>query len=140
MKSDLTFRVEWGESDPAEIVFYPNFFRWYDHGTWNLLIQAGLDLEALRTDFSLIGCPIVEARSKFLHPARFWDLAHLTSFVRAWNRKTFEVAHEVRIGDKLYTEALEIRVCARRAPERPGQIEAVVIPEAMKQRLPVVTA
>lgn len=134
-KNQIEFRVDWGESDPAGIVFYPNFFKWFDLGTWHLLIKAGLTLEVLQKDFGLVGCPLVEATSRFHHPAKFWDLVQLTSYVKSWGRKTFEVAHEVRIADRLCVEGTEVRVCVRAAPDRSEQIEAVPIPEAMRQRL-----
>jgi acyl-CoA thioesterase FadM len=34
--------VTWGDCDPAGIIFYPNYFRWIDSGTWNLFFTVGL--------------------------------------------------------------------------------------------------
>lgn len=135
MKNEIEVRIEWGDSDPAGIVFYPNFFRWFDLATWHLLINAGLTHEVLRDEYGLLGCPIVDVRSRFHHPARFWDLARITSRVESWSRKTFQVAHELRIGDTLCVEGTEVRVCARPAPDRPAQIEAVPIPPEMRARI-----
>ena len=30
MASDYRFKVRWGDTDPATIVFFPNFYRWMD--------------------------------------------------------------------------------------------------------------
>ena len=37
-------RVDWGHCDPAGIVFYPNYFRWFDQCTSALFESAGLPL------------------------------------------------------------------------------------------------
>jgi 4-hydroxybenzoyl-CoA thioesterase len=134
MRNEIEFRLEWADADPAGIAFYPNFFKYFDLGTWHLLFNAGFTFDVLRNELGLIGCPIVEARSKFHHPARFWDAVRLRSEVRSSSRKTFEVGHEIWIADRLCVEGTEIRVCARHAPERPQQIEAVAIPDAMQRK------
>ena len=34
--------VEWGDCDPAGIVYYPSYFKWFDQGTYRLFLKAGL--------------------------------------------------------------------------------------------------
>ncbi|MDX1406456.1 MAG: hypothetical protein R3192_18130, partial [Woeseiaceae bacterium] len=63
MKSTYTVPVEFGDTDPATIVFYPHFFRWFDASAWRLFAKAGLTLPVLQNDFGLVGLPIAEARS-----------------------------------------------------------------------------
>jgi 4-hydroxybenzoyl-CoA thioesterase len=38
-KTDVT--VSFGHCDPAEIVFYPNFFRWFDAAFHSFLESSG---------------------------------------------------------------------------------------------------
>jgi 4-hydroxybenzoyl-CoA thioesterase len=135
MKSRLVVRVEFGDTDPAAIVFYPNFFRWYDASAWRLFVKAGLTLEAFREEFGLIGVPIVEARSKFIKPLRFGDSVEITSYVAAWKRSTFEVVHEVRKDGEMTTEGLEIRVCAKLLEDGSEGIRAVPVPDELRRRL-----
>lgn len=33
MAIHYTFKVRWGDTDPAKIVFFPNFYRWMDEAT-----------------------------------------------------------------------------------------------------------
>ncbi len=40
--SRRTITIEWGDCDPADIVFYPNYFRWFDASTANHFQAAGL--------------------------------------------------------------------------------------------------
>ena len=39
MKSTFVVPVEFGDTDPATIVFYPHFFRWFDAGAWRLFAK-----------------------------------------------------------------------------------------------------
>ena len=133
MQSKLFIPVEFGDTDPAAIVFYPNFFRWYDAGAWHLFIKAGLTLDVIRDEFGLIGLPIVDARSKFVKPARFGDTIEITSYVSNWARKTFDVTHEVHNAGELCAEGVETRVCAKSSGD--GSMRAVSIPETIRQRL-----
>ncbi len=66
MKSTFVIAVEFGDTDPATIVFYPHFFRWFDASAWRLFAKAGMPLDVLQTEFGLIGLPIAEAKSKFI--------------------------------------------------------------------------
>ena len=38
----MTLTVGWGDCDPAGIVFYPNYFRWFDDASWRLFEAGGL--------------------------------------------------------------------------------------------------
>ena len=61
-----TVRIEWGDCDPAGIVFYPRYFAMFDHSTV-LLIEAALGMQqapALR-DYDFDGYPMVETRGAF---------------------------------------------------------------------------
>jgi len=55
MKSEFTVPVEFGDTDPAQIVFYPHFLRWFDASAWRLFAKAGLSLDVLQNEFGLIG-------------------------------------------------------------------------------------
>lgn len=135
MKSTFVVPVEFGDTDPATIVFYPHFFRWFDASTWRLFVKVGLTLDVLQNEFGLIGLPIVEAKSRFIKPARLGDTLEITSYVAEWKRKTFYLVHEVRIGGDLCAEGMETRVCGRFGEDGSSEFVAAPIPEEIKQRL-----
>jgi 4-hydroxybenzoyl-CoA thioesterase len=137
MKSTFVVPVEFGDTDPATIVFYPHFFRWFDASAWRLFAKAGLTLDVLQNEFGLIGLPIAEARSKFIKPARLGDTLEITSYATNWKRKSFEVVHEVLNGGELCAEGIETRVCARYREDDAHEFLAISIPEEIRKRLSV---
>ena len=40
--------VEWGDCDPAGIIFYPTYYRWMDAASWHLFEQAGYSAARMR--------------------------------------------------------------------------------------------
>lgn len=135
MKSKLVVQVEFGDTDPAAIVFYPNFFRWYDAASWRLFVAAGLTLDVLRDEFGLIGLPIADASSRFIEPARFGDTIEITSHVSRWKRKSFEVEHAVMNDGRECAVGAEVRVCAQYADDQRKDIRAVTVPDEIRRRL-----
>lgn len=135
MKSTLSVSVEFGDTDPAATVFYPNFFRWFDASTWRMFFNAGLTLDVLQNDFGLVGFPIVDVRCRFIKPVVFGGTVEIVSRMNNWKRKTFEVMHEVRGNGELYAEGVEVRCFAAPSNEDSQHIRAVRIPEEVKLRL-----
>ena len=72
-------RVEWGDCDPARIVFNPRFFEWFDAQTALIFETVGLPKRDLlqRPDFA--GFPLVETRARFHRAVRFGDLIAIES-------------------------------------------------------------
>ena len=134
MKNEIEIPVEWGDSDPAAIVYYPNYFKWFDIGTRHLLDAAGVPYETITTELGLLGLPLVEANARFMRPIRFGDTVRLTSFVSSWQRMTVQIGHRAEVNGELCAEGMETRITAR-APT-PGAIEAVAPPERLRQALP----
>ena len=76
------FLIEWGHCDPAGIVFNSRFFEFFDWNTW-LLFEAALGVRPgdLAKTFGIMGIPLVDAKGRFLKPAKFNDLAEIVSEV-----------------------------------------------------------
>ena len=54
--------------------------------------------------------PLVDAKARFLAPARFNDVAEITSEVSEFRRSSFDVQHRLRIDGRLSAEGTETRV------------------------------
>jgi YbgC/YbaW family acyl-CoA thioester hydrolase len=125
--------VTWGDCDPAGIIYYPNYFRWIDSGTWNLFFTAGLTPERLRAEYPDMDMPIVSTQLEFANPAPFGARAEVRSYVEHWGGKSFRVRHEIVRGDgaKLGVGS-ETRAWVRAAPG--SVMRAEPIPESLKSR------
>ncbi len=128
-------RVEWGDCDPAGIVFYPQYFRWFDASTAALFEQAGLPLPLLYRAHGLKGFPLLEAKASFSGSSAFGDDLDCEAAVADWAEKTFTVRHRLLRGGSLLVEGSELRVCAIAHPDDPQRIKAAPIPAVVKERL-----
>ena len=134
MKNEIEIPVEWGDTDQAAIVFYPNYFKWFDIGTRHLLDAAGVPYGILKSELGLLGLPLVEAASRFLSPIRFGDTVRLTSYVASWRRKTVRIDHLVSVDGRRCAEGHEVRVIAK---GEDGQFQAISPPQRLLEALPV---
>ena len=117
-------RVEWGQCDPAGIVFYPQYLIWFDSCTAALFERTGLPLPALYKKYGGVGMPLVEVGARFVIPSRFGDLLVAESFVEEWGRSSFTVRHRFLKEDKLALEGFEKRVWVVPHPHEPDKIKA----------------
>ena len=131
-----SFTVEWGDCDPAQIVFYPNFLRWIDSAARHFFAAAGVPpWSELEVTTGVIGAPLVEVSARFLRPATYGDEIGVESWVDEWHDKTFVMKHVVRRGDVVLAEGREVRIFARRHPNDPKRIVAVPPPEEIRALL-----
>ncbi len=123
------FPIEWGHCDPAGIVFNSRFFEFFDWSAW-LLFEAALGVKAgdLPATFGISGIPLVDAKARFLHPAKFNDLVEIASEVGRFGRSSFEVRHRITIGGDLAVEGSETRVWATQDPDDETRMWGVPIP------------
>jgi 4-hydroxybenzoyl-CoA thioesterase len=129
----FTFRrqltIEWGQCDPAGIVFNSRFFEMFDTSTWLLFDAAlGVKPQDLAPTFSIIGIPLVDARANFLKPSKFGDVVEIASRVSEFRRSSFDVEHKLTIGSALAVDGAETRVWAARDKVNPEKIGAIAIP------------
>ena len=88
--------IEFGDCDPAGIVFYPNYFRFFDAATAGLLFEAlGIRKSGWLARFDVVGIPMVDTGARFLRPSRFGDVVRIETTVTTIGRSSFEVAHRL---------------------------------------------
>ena len=63
-KNKISMRIEWGDTDPARIVYYPQYFRWFDVAGHRLFDELGLSQNEMAKRGEA-GMPIVEAHAEF---------------------------------------------------------------------------
>jgi 4-hydroxybenzoyl-CoA thioesterase len=130
MKNVYPFKVVWGDTDAAGIVFYPNFYRWMDQASHELLRAAGFPIAKLQ-DENII-TPLLEAFCQFKSPLMYDDEVAVHSEVAEVHNKVFKIKHTFKKGDVIVAEGHEIRAWTSVAEERP---KAVPVPENVKSVL-----
>ena len=137
--SRRTVRIEWGDCDPAGIVYYPRYFAMFDASTQYLFEAAGWKKADLRREFNVIGFPMADTRAKFLLPSSFGDDIIIETRVTAIRNSSFDLEHRVfkpsPEGEVLAIEASEVRVWAGPHPDDPKRLKARKLPEAVVRKL-----
>jgi 4-hydroxybenzoyl-CoA thioesterase len=122
--------VEWGQCDPAGIVFNSRFFELFDSCTW-LLFHAALGVKPheLMSAFGIAGIPLVDVRANFIKPIKFGDVVDIVSRVSEFRRSSFDVEHRLSVNGELAVEGIETRVWAAPRKDDPEKIGGTSIPE-----------
>ena len=126
--------IEWGDCDPAGIVYYPRYFAYFDNCTAALFEAAGLPKHEMLRHYQIVGIPMVDTRARFLAPSRYGDEVEVESCIIEWRRSSFDVQHRLYRGTKLAVECSETRVWAARAVDDAGKIEGRAVPDEVIQK------
>ena len=91
------FTVEWGDCDPARIVFYPNYFRWMDAASLRYFRAVGVPpWHEFEAQSGILGTPLVDASARFVRPASYGDAIDIDTVVDEWRRKSFVMSHIIQ--------------------------------------------
>jgi 4-hydroxybenzoyl-CoA thioesterase len=131
-------RVEFGDCDPAGIVFFPNFSRWMDAASLAFFMDCGLPpwRELVKTR-GIVGTPLLEIHTKFVQAATYGQELVVATHVESWQNKTFTQVHRVTRaradgGEDLICEGREIRAFVRRDAENPDRLRAMPVPDDIR--------
>jgi 4-hydroxybenzoyl-CoA thioesterase len=127
-------QIQWGDCDPANIVFYPRYFEMFDASTALLFERAGFSKQEIVRRYGLVGIPMVDTRAKFYLSSTYGDWISIESRVESFKRSSFEVTHKVFKGDALAIEAYETRVLVGRHPDDPARLKSAPMPEEIIAR------
>jgi len=125
--------IQFGDCDPAGIVFFPNYSRWLDASSLSFFMQCGVPpwRELVKTT-GIVGTPLLEHQIKFHKTATYGETIVVTTHVEEWRAKVFIQVHRVTRGDELLCEGRDTRAFVRRDPDNPDRIRAVAVPEDIK--------
>ena len=121
-------QIQWGDCDPANIVYYPRYFEMFDDSTSIMFEAAGFSKQDIVRRYGLVGIPMVDTRAKFLIPSTHGDWITIESRVEAWRRSSFDVRHNVLKGEALAIEAFETRVLVGRDPDNADKLKSAPVP------------
>jgi 4-hydroxybenzoyl-CoA thioesterase len=124
-----TIRIEWGDCDPAGIIFNPRYFEIFDAATAALFESAlGINKRRMLEAYGSAGIPLLKTEARFVKPPRFGDDISVESTI-AFGRSSFRVQHRVTLDGQLCAEAAEVRVWA--VADGSGGIKSAPVPAAI---------
>ncbi len=110
-------RIEWGDCDPAGIVFFPRYFAMFDSCTTALFSKAlGMSKYQFTRHYEFQGYPMVDTRARFLKPTKFGDDVVIETQVKEFRRSSFDVHHRLTLDGALCVECFDTRVWAEQDP------------------------
>ncbi len=122
------FKVELGDTDSAGLVYYPNYFRWFDRAARACLRVTGLTPREMLGKFHFEQ-PVVDCGCKFFAPLRYDDPVRIETDVTVVEHKTFRLEHRVYSEGNLVASAHEVRAWVEiDNPFEEGKLNSVDIP------------
>lgn len=127
-------QIQFGDCDPAGIVYYPNFFRFFDNATAGLLSAAfAMHKRNWLDHYGIAGIPMVDTGARFIKPSTFGDVVEIKSEITELGRSSFSVKHTLFNSGELAIEAHEKRVWVVR--DEQGGIRSAPLPDEVRQLL-----
>jgi 4-hydroxybenzoyl-CoA thioesterase len=131
-----TTRIEWGDCDPAGIIFYGRYFDIFDVST-TMLVERALGMKKIEylKAYDFVGHPLVATRGRFLRPTRFGDEVAIETAVVACGRSSFKLEHRLSLDGALSVEGFETRVWVGLDPTDPTRMKSQPIPAEVVAKL-----
>jgi 4-hydroxybenzoyl-CoA thioesterase len=105
--------VEFGDCDPAKIVWFPNYFKWLDAASRNFFIQCGVpSWKETEKSMGVLGTPLVDIHTRFIKTASYGDLLDVHVRVNEWRNTSFVMDYKIYRDSDLILEAQDVRVFA----------------------------
>ncbi len=128
LTSRRTVIVEWGDCDPANIVFYPRYFAWFNESTGRHFAAAGLSKQELIRRYNVVGFPMLDTRAKFHVPSSHGDEVSIETQIIRIGKSSFDVEHRLFRGEVLAVEGFEKRVLVTKSDDGKG-LQSFKMPE-----------
>ena len=126
-------RVEWGQCDPAGIVYAPRYLDMFGENTIRLFESAGLPKKRdMLATLNVAGYPMVDVQARFLRPTAYGDDVLVESAAPEFGNSSFTIAHRLSLGGAVCVECTEKRVWTIADASRPGGLRAERVPDAVR--------
>ncbi len=131
MVGEVELRVRFAETDAQGVVYYANYFVWFEVARVNFLRSLGFSYA--EAEKAGIGFVIAEASCRYLAPARFDELIKIKTWVEEIKNSSFTLAYEVLNGEtgQLLAQGRTVQVFV----DMKGNRRPIPIPPSLKEAL-----
>src|SRR3981189_3119252 len=103
-------QIQWGDCDPANIVYYPRYFAMFDDSTSIMFEAAGFSKQDIIHKYGLVGIPMVDIPALFHIRPTDGDWITIESLDDSLNPSKMGSSHKPLEGGPMSIEAFETRV------------------------------
>jgi acyl-CoA thioester hydrolase len=92
--SDTIVRVRYAETDQMGVVYYANYYIYFEIGRVEFMRHRGVDYKRmeLQDDCFIV---VAESNCRYLHPARYDDLLRIRTRITEIKRRTIRFGYEI---------------------------------------------
>jgi YbgC/YbaW family acyl-CoA thioester hydrolase len=121
--------IEWGDCDDAGIVFYPNYFYWFDSTFHAMMRSLGMGQRLVQAEFNAV-TPLFDVGASFRSPVTYDDVITISADLGEMTERRFRIDYTVTCGDRPVATGFEKRAWAVYTPD--GGIKGAPIPDAFR--------
>src|SRR2546421_8214760 len=96
--SEVSIRVRYAETDQMGVVHHANYLVWFELARSEFCRAHGIDYRQMEAEGFVL--PVVEARVRYVSPARYEDEVVVHATVMEVRRRILKIAYEVRRDDE----------------------------------------
>ncbi|MBS3131720.1 acyl-CoA thioesterase [Candidatus Woesearchaeota archaeon] len=124
-------RVIYADTDAGQVVYYANYFRFFETGRREIFRQLGIDFKKLM-DAGIIA-PVVESHCNYFAPAVYDDLLGIETYITELKDKTIRFEYVIRNeSGKMIVSGYTVNVFADS-----GLMKSISIPKEVKSAVKV---
>lgn len=126
----IEHRVIYGDTDAGQVVYYANYFRWFESGRREIF--RSLKIYYLAIDKIGIITPVVEAHCNYFHPARYDDVIVIETRISEVKEKSVKFEHKVfrKKDRKLLASGYTINVFVDKK-----KMKSIRIPDGIRKKI-----
>ncbi|MEX0286273.1 MAG: acyl-CoA thioesterase [Paracoccaceae bacterium] len=105
----LDIPVSFGHCDPAGIVFYPNYYRWFDRCFHTFLKDRVGSHKDFCAELGALGLGLMDTGARYPAPATDGDMLRLEMTLAEWGSKTLRLTYNGYVEDRCVVDGFELR-------------------------------
>ena len=128
----IEHRVIYADTDAGQVVYYANYFRWFESGRREIL--RSLKVNYLELEKRGIITPVVEAHCNYFRPARYDDVVIVETKIAEVKEKSIRFENKVfrKKGKKLLAAGYTINVFVDKK-----KMKSVKIPSDLRKKIKI---
>ena len=123
-------RVIYGDTDAGQVVYYANYFRWFESGRREVFRRLKIDYKNLEKRGIIT--PVVEAHCNYFHSARYDDIVIVETRISEVKEKSVKFEYKVfrKKDKKLLASGYTVNVFVDKE-----KMKSMKMPDAVRKKI-----